>query len=141
MPESLKFTLDLPVSPERVYRAWFDSYEHSQFTGAPAQIDARAGGQFSALDGYIQGRTLVMTPFSHIVQAWRTVDFPPGSPDSQIDLKLEPTCLGAQMTLNQTGVPDGQSAALLKRWEEDYFRPLLDYFENILGDSAVDMDG
>lgn len=141
MPESLKFTLNLPVSTERVYRAWFDSYEHAQFTGKPAQIEARVGGTFSMLDSYIQGKTLVMTPFSHIVQAWRTADFPAGSPDAQIDLKLEPTCLGAELTLSQTGIPDGQSKKYLRLWEVDYFRPLLGYFEAILGDGPVDMDG
>ena len=141
MPESLKFTLDLPVSPERVYRAWFDSYEHSQFTGKPAQIDARAGGAFSTLDGYIQGKTLVMTPFSHIVQTWRTADFPAGSQDAQVDFMLEPTCLGAALTLSQIGIPDGQSKKYLQIWEADFFRPLLRYFEAILGDSPVDMDG
>lgn len=141
MAESLEFKFDLPVSPERFYRAWFDSYEHSQFTGSPAQIESRAGGPFTAWDGYIQGKTLVMTPFSHIVQSWRTSDFPPGSPDSQIDLKLEPTCLGAQVTLFHTGIPDGQAKQYLEGWEEYYFRPLLEYFDAILGGAPVDIDG
>ncbi len=70
MAESLKITVDLPVSPERVFRAWFDSYEHSQFTGSPAKIDPRVGGKFTAWDGYIQGKTLVKTPYNHIVQNW-----------------------------------------------------------------------
>lgn len=141
MAESLEFKFDLPVSPERVYRAWFDTYEHGQFTGSPAQIDARVGGAFTAWDGYIQGKTLVMTPFTRIIQTWRTSEFPPGSPDSQIELKLEPTCLGAQVTLTQTGIPDGQARQYLEGWEDYYFRPLLRYFETILGEAPADMDG
>ena len=35
MSESLQFSFDLPVSPERVYRAWFDSYEFSQLQRQP----------------------------------------------------------------------------------------------------------
>lgn len=141
MPESLKFTLDLPVSPERVFRAWLDSYEYSQFTGQPAHIDARAGGEFSVMGGAVRGKILVMTPFNHLIQTWRSTDAPPGSPDTRVDILLEPTCLGAQLTITQTGIPEGQSQQYLRRWEEDYFRPLLQYFEAILGDTPVDMDG
>lgn len=141
MTESLKFTFDLPVFPERVYRAWLDSYEHSQFTGSPAEIEAMVGGKFSAWDGYIKGETLVMTPFSHIVQTWRTTDFPVDAPDSQVDIRLEPTCLGAQLTLLHTGIPDGQSKEYLQGWEDYYFRPLTRYFENLVGDQVADIDG
>lgn len=141
MPETLRFSLDLPVSPERVYRAWLDGYEHSRFTGSPAKIDARAGGEFTAFDGYITGKTLVMTPYNRIVQTWRTTDLPAGSPDMGIELRLEPTCLGSQLTLIHSGVPDGLSAGYLKDWEDRYFRPLLRYFEEQVGGGAVDMDG
>ncbi len=141
MTESIQFSFDLPVSPERVYRAWFDPYEHSQFTGSPAEIDARVGGSFKTRDGYIQGETLVMTPYSHIVQSWRTRDFPAGSPDSRLDLELEPTCLGTQVHLAQDNIPDGQSGRYLEEWEGQYFRPMLNYFEVLVGDSAVDIEG
>jgi len=141
MAETIKFTLELPVSPERVYRAWLDSYEHGRFTGSPAKIDASVGGDYTAWDGYISGKTLVMTPFSHIVQTWRSTEFPPGSPDSQIDIKIEPTCLGSQLILDQTGIPEGESRGYLEGWEKYYFRPLLAYFEEIVGDSVIDIDG
>lgn len=141
MAETIKFSLELPVSPERVYRAWLDGYEHSRFTGSPAKIDASVGGEYTARDGFVSGKILVMTPFSHIVQTWRTREFAPGSPDTQVDIKLEPTCLGSQLILNQTGIPDGKSRGILEDWEKSYFRPLLAYFEEIVGDSVVDMDG
>jgi activator of HSP90 ATPase len=141
MAETIKFSVDLPVSPERVYRAWLDSYEHSRFTGQPAQISSRVGESYSSLGGKVTGKMMVATPFSHIVQTWRTDDFPPGSPASQVDLKLEPTCLGAQLTLTQSGIPDGLSRQVLSDWEKQYFRPLNAYFEDLVGDSMADMDG
>jgi activator of HSP90 ATPase len=141
MPESLKISIELPVSPERVYRAWLDSHEHSQFTGSPARVEGKEGGEYTAWDGYIQGKTLVMTPFSHIVQTWRTTEFPEDAPDSEIDLRLEPTCNGMMLTLNHTGIPDGQSRQYMQGWEDFYFRPMLAYFEAIVGDSVADMDG
>jgi uncharacterized protein YndB with AHSA1/START domain len=141
MPESLKISIDLPVSPERVFRAWLDGYEHSRFTGSPASIDPAVGGRFTAWDGYITGHTLERTPFNRIVQSWRTREFPPGSPDSQVEILLEPTCTGCQLTLTQTGIPDGQARQYLGGWEEYYLRPLRNYFEELTGGSPVDMDG
>ena len=141
MAESIKISIDLPVSPERAYRAWLDSYEHSQFTGSAARIDATAGGKYTALDGAVAGQTMVMTPFSHIVQTWHSADFPSGSTPSQIDIKLEATCLGSQLTLNQTGIPDGHSRQVMDVWENQYFRPMIAYFEALVGDYTADMDG
>jgi uncharacterized protein YndB with AHSA1/START domain len=141
MSESLRIQVDLPVSPERVYRAWLDGHEHSQFTGSDAKIEAREGGKYSAWDGYITGETQVVTPFTRIVQTWRTTEFPDGSPDSLLEIKLEPTCLGALLTLDQSGIPDGQAKQYLEGWEDYYFRPMKEYFENLLGESAVDIDG
>lgn len=141
MSESIQFSFDLPVSPERVYRAWFDGYEFGKITGSPAQIDPCVGGDYSLRGGTIRGKTLVKTPFSHIVQTWRAADFPPGSPDATVDIRLEPTCLGAMLTLTQTGIPTGQSSRYLQDWVEACFRPLADYFEAIVKGSSVDMDG
>jgi activator of HSP90 ATPase len=141
MAETVQFSVDLPVSTERVYRAWLDGYEHGRFTGSPASVDGRVGGKYTAFDGTISGETLVMTPYNRIVQTWRTSDLAPGSPDMQIELKLEPTCLGAQLTLIHSGIPDGKSAEYLQNWEQRYFRPLLDYFEELVGSGVVDMDG
>jgi uncharacterized protein YndB with AHSA1/START domain len=141
MPESIQFRIDLPVSPERVYRAWLDSYEFGQFSGSPARIAPAVGGKYSTHDGRIQGEILALSPFSRIVQSWRTPDFPPDAPDAQVELTLEPTCLGAQLTLFQTEIPNGQSARIMKEWEERTFRPMLAYFEDLVGDSTVDMDG
>lgn len=141
MAESIKISIDLPVSPERVYRAWFDSHEHSQFTGSQSKINAAVGGKYTALDGEVEGITQVMTPFSHIVQTWRSKDFPQGSPASQVDIKLEPTCLGSQLILNQTGIPGGHSRQVMEVWENRYFRPMIAYFEELVGDYTADMDG
>lgn len=141
MSESLKFMVDLPVSTERAYRAWLDSYEHSQFTGEKARIDATPGGKYTSLDGKVQGQIRVATPFSHIVQTWRSQDFPTGGPDSEVEIKFEPTCTGCQLNLTQTGIPDGYSKKVLDLWENSYLRPMKKYFDILVGDYVEDMDG
>lgn len=141
MAESLEFSIDLPVSPERVYRAWLDGYEHSQFTGKRAKIDARVGGDYSTQDGFIQGKIESMTPFTRIVQTLRSEDFSAKDPDSKIELELTPTCLGAEINLIHTGIPAGEAQKYLQYWEKNVFKPLQDYFEKLVGGSAADQDG
>jgi activator of HSP90 ATPase len=141
MPESIVFSIDLPVSPERVYRAWLDAYEHSQFTGKKAQISSTPGQAYTSLDNQVSGHIVTATPFNHIVTTWNTSLYPTNSPASHVDIRLEPTCTGCLLTLQQTGIPDGFSRQVLDLWEKAYFRPLKDYFDAIVGDYVVDMDG
>jgi activator of HSP90 ATPase len=128
MSESLEVSTVLPAAPEQIYRAWLSSQAHSDFTGSPAEIDPRLGGQISAWDGYIQGTILALEPFRRILQAWRTSDFPEGAPDSMLELRLEAVEGGTQLTLIQMEIPDGQGEDYRQGWTEYYFQPMLDYF-------------
>ena len=55
-----------------------DSALHSQFTGEPARIDAKAGGAFTCYGDYINGITLELEPGKRIAQAWRSRNWPAG---------------------------------------------------------------
>ena len=131
MPESIECSTVLPASPEQVYRAWLDSAEHAAFTGSPAQIEPGVGGAFSAWDGYIQGTTLELAPYSRIVQAWLTSDFPPGNPPSRLEVNLEPSGGGTRLTLRHTQIPDGQGQDYYQGWVDYYFAPMQAYFESL----------
>ena len=129
MTESIQLSTILPASPERIYRAWLDEHEHAAFTGgAAATIDPGLGGKFSAWDGYITGTNLALDPGRRILQAWRTTEFPAGSPDSQLEVLLEAVEGGARLSLLHTGIPDGQGQEYYQGWEDYYFKPMLEYF-------------
>jgi uncharacterized protein YndB with AHSA1/START domain len=128
MLESLKLSTFLPASPERVFRAWLDSQEHTYFTGSPAQVDPGIGGRFNAWDGYIQGITLEAEPFHRILQSWRTADFPPESPDSRLEVLLEPAGEDTKLTLIHTEIPAGQGEDYRQGWEDYYFETMRSYF-------------
>jgi activator of HSP90 ATPase len=68
----------VPATPVDVYEAWLSSEGHTAMTGSPATVDGNMGGEFSAWDGYIFGRTLELTPNQRIIQAWRTFGIPGG---------------------------------------------------------------
>jgi activator of HSP90 ATPase len=128
MVESLNLSTVLPGEPEKIYKAWLDSKEHSAFTGSPAEIDGRGGGKFTAWDGYIEGTTLELQPFKRILQAWRTTEFPEASPDSLLEVLFEPAAQGTKLTLVHTNIPDGQSEDYREGWEDFYFAPMQKYF-------------
>ncbi len=131
MPESFTLSINLPVAPEVLYQAWMDSDAHAAFTGSPAEIDARPGGQFTAWDGYIWGTTLELHPFSKIIQTWRTSDFPPASPDSRLEVLFEPGSGGTRLTFIHTNIPDGQAEDYRQGWEDFYFTPMADYYASL----------
>ncbi len=78
-----RFTLNdvISATAEQIYKAWLSTDGHTAMTGSPAEVEARVKGKFIAWDGYISGETLELKPFTRIVQAWRTTEFPEGSPD------------------------------------------------------------
>ena len=139
MAEALEFSFQVPVYPERVYRAWLDGGEQRKMTGQPARVEAREGGNFSLLDNGVEGKIISLTPHDKVVQTWRTPDFPQGSLASQVELRFEPTCTGTELVLKHTGIPDGHSQKMLRLWETELFRPMLRYFEEIVGDYVADM--
>jgi len=121
MSEKIRVTVILPVRAERLYNAWLSSEEHAAFTGSPAEIVPSVGGEFSAWEGYIQGKTLLLEPFQRIVQSWRTSDFPSNAPDSQLDILFQADGEQPHLTLNHTNIPDGQSAEYRQGWLDYYF--------------------
>lgn len=140
MPDLLKFTVDVPVSTERVYRAWLDGSEHKRFTGKPARIQAEPGGKFSLLDGKIEGKIDSMVPYDRIVQKWRNKDDPEGQ-EHQVELVLEDTCLGSQIHIRHLGETTDRQQRYLKEWEIDYLQDLSRYFEDMMDGTPVDIEG
>ena len=53
LKDSIKLTAIFPVSAKRIFNAWLDSEEHSEFTGEKAKVLPRTGTNFTAGGGYI----------------------------------------------------------------------------------------
>lgn len=137
MAESMVYSFELPVYPERVYRAWLDGGEQSRITGAAARVDARAGGQFSALDGRVSGTFKTLTPHDRIVLSWQMADFP--GPDGEVELVFEPTCTGTEVKIYQSGIPTGKADDMMAWWETNFTRPIKAYFDALVGEYVADM--
>ena len=130
-----KFTTSEVVNatPEQIYKAWLSTKGHSDMTGSPAEVESKVKGKFTAWDGYISGKTLELKPFSRIVQAWRTTEFPEGSPDSRVEILLEPVSDGTRITITHSNIPQDQADDYKQGWQDFYFIPMKSYFDKQLG--------
>lgn len=132
MSNGFKLSTVLPAPPAAIYRAWLDPREHAAFTGGGAATSQpRVGGAFSAWDGYIFGTYLAFKPGERIVHSWRTTDFPPGVPDSRVEVLLAPARGGTRLTLVHAQIPPGQEADYESGWSAFYFRPMKKYFAQV----------
>jgi activator of HSP90 ATPase len=128
MSDSFQISTLFTAEPERIYQAWMSSQGHTAMTGSPATVDPKVGGEFTAGEGYISGKTLELETPRRILQAWRTSEFPEGSPDSRLEVLLEGVAEGTKLTLIHTEIPDGQGEDYKQGWQEFYFTPMREYF-------------
>ncbi|MCL5030210.1 MAG: SRPBCC domain-containing protein [Bacteroidetes bacterium] len=128
MKNNFKISTLLPASPERIYKAWLNSKEHSAFTGNTAKATSRKGGAFSAWDNYIIGKNIELVPFKRIVQSLRSTDFPVNVADSHLELLLEKSNKGTKLTLIHSNIPEGQADSYKQGWKDFYFKPMKKYF-------------
>jgi len=131
MKDSFSISFTLPAGPDRIYDAWLSSEEHRAFTHSEAHIQPEAGGEFSAWDGYISGITIEMEPYHRILQHWRTTEFPPGSPDSILEILLEGVPEGTRVTLNHSNLPKGTIEEYKQGWKDCYETPMREYFSKL----------
>ena len=95
----------IPASPEEVYNAWLSSEGHSGMTDSHASCSANIGDEFTAWEGYIQGKNLELEYGKRIVQSWRTTEISDDELDSQIEVSLEPAGVQTKLSLHLTRLP------------------------------------
>ena len=127
MTKEIKHRVTIRATPARVYATLMDEKKHAQFTGERARIDRGVGGTFTCYGTYINGITLELQPGKHIVQAWRSRNWPKGT-YSIVAFKLSKAA-GGRTTLrfSQVGVPTNDYRDKNKGWRTHYWEPLKRY--------------
>jgi activator of HSP90 ATPase len=128
MKETISVSESFPITSDKLYKAWLDSKEHSSFTGSKAVVSKGLNRKFTAYDGYISGKNLILEPNKRIVQLWRATDFPEKHPDSFIEIIFEPQKTGTKLTLKYSGIPEGMGKDYKKGWKDFYFKPMKEYY-------------
>lgn len=118
----------IPAGKRDVYDALLDAQVHAAFTGAAATCERWVGGKFTAWDGYIFGRNLILESGQRIVQEWKTTEWPKGFPPSILEFILKPKGRKTEVRLTQLHVPPSQAKQYQKGWKDFYWNPLKRYF-------------
>lgn len=131
MSNSIRQEINIDASPKRVYDTLLDAKRFAEFTGAPAEIDARPGGAFSCFNGIITGRNIELLPDQRIVQAWRVAIWPEGL-YSIVKFELQPQGSQTLLVMDHVGFPPEMRAHLNGEgaeggWHRQYWEPLRKY--------------
>jgi activator of HSP90 ATPase len=123
MPKTVRQSVTLAASPERLYAMYLDPKAHAAFTGMPVKVSAKPGAAFSAFGGAIWGTTLATIPGRLIVQSWRSTNFAKKDPDSILILAFSPTEKGGRIDLVHVNVSDKDAEGVRKGWKTFYWAP------------------
>lgn len=127
----MKFTLkiSLNTTAKNIYATWLSTEGHSKMTGSPARISDKIGEDFTAWDGYIKGKNIALEPNKRILQSWRTTQFEENEEDSTIEVLLHESDGKTELIVVHSNLPE-TAAHYKKGWQEHYFEPMREYFNN-----------
>lgn len=128
MTETITVRFSLPAAAKRIYDAWLDGKEHSAMTGSPATGSARVGAEFTAWDGYIRGKNLLLIENQKIVQSWRSEEFPEEAADSVLSVRLIERQGLTEVEIEHSDIPSGHSVQFQSGWLDFYAKPMQQYF-------------
>ena len=124
--KSITQTYQMKATPAQVFAALTDPKIIEQWSGAPAQMDARVGTQFVLFGGHIRGSNLEAVPGQKLVQAWTAGDWPQ---PSTVTFTLVPDAGGTRVELQHTGVPDDAHDSIDSGWDKSYLGQMQKMFE------------
>lgn len=116
------------VEPQEIYSALLSGPKHSKMTGGKATGSTKAGGKFTAWDGYIAGKNVELDEGTRILQEWSTTQWPEGDPPSLLEWKFETKKGGTKVSLKHSKVRASQAASYEQGWQDYYFIPMKAYF-------------
>lgn len=125
----MEFTLKttIPATPKQIYKSWLSTQRHSKMTGAPAFISDTVGDTYTAWEGALSGKNVILEPYSKIIQTWRAPHFKEEEEDSIVKITLKDLEGKTGLTLKHSNLPEN-SEECIAGWEKHYFTPMKAYF-------------
>jgi len=118
----------IEAGPVEVYEAYVNPKKHAEFTGSPATGRPRVGGKFTAWDGYILGKYLVLEKGKRVVHEWKTTEWPAGYPPSLVELTLKKKDKKTELRMVHSRAPAEQAKEYAQGWMDYYWEPLKAHF-------------
>jgi activator of HSP90 ATPase len=127
MTKAIQQSVRFRARPEELFEMYLDSKKHSVATGGAAQMSRKAGGAFTAWNGQLRGRNLLIVPKRMIVQAWRATHWKASDPDSILILQFSKAPGGGQVDMVHANVPQHDHKGVTKGWSQYYWKPWKKY--------------
>ena len=128
MPRTVEEWVSFEASARELFSIYTDAEAHSAALGCRVAASAEPGAIFSAFDGQVRGRNILVEPSRLIVQSWRGSVWEDGDPDSIVVLAFEDTPAGGAIHLTHANIPDRCHPHI--DWERAYWRPLRSYLRS-----------
>jgi activator of HSP90 ATPase len=113
------------TTPEELFDLLTDSRKHSEIIKAKVRIGREAGDSFSAFNGMVTGKNLIVVPNKLLVQSWRGNVWKEDDLDSIVILTFTATKRGAKIDLVHANVPE--QFVKVEKWNELYWAPMKAY--------------
>jgi len=123
MTKVIQQSVEFDASPETLYEMYVDSRKHSAATGQPAKVSRRVGATFSAHNGVLSGKNLVVVPKKMVVQSWRATSWKKSDLDSILTLTFTKTPSGGRVDLVHVNVPEHDHKGITEGWKKFYWDP------------------
>ena len=119
------YRIKAPIS--EVWRALTDVEYIEGWGGGPAEMDDKAGSEFSLWGGDIHGKNIEVKPSKKLVQEWYGGKW---QNPSILTFELKGENGGTMLTLTQTDVPEEEYSDIDAGWDDYYLGPLKEYLES-----------
>jgi activator of HSP90 ATPase len=129
MTKVIQQSIRLSARPEELFDTYLDSKKHSAATGGRAKISRKVGGAFTAWNGQLRGRNLVIVPKRMIVQAWRATHWKASDPGSILILEFSKAPGGARIDIVHVNVPAYDYKGVNQGWPKYYWQPWKKYLQ------------
>lgn len=131
MTKTIQQSVRLPATPDDLYDSYLDAKQHAAITGGKVTISAREGGKFTAFDGMLRGRNLLIVPKRLIVQAWRSAQWKDSDLDSILILEFSRVSGGGRIELTHVNVPRHDHHGVTEGWKKYYWKPWRKYLRQL----------
>src|ERR1700683_1050820 len=127
MTKVIEQSVRFSALPETLFDTYLDSRKHSAATGGKATMSRKVGSTFTAWNGQLRGRNLLILPKRLIVQSWRARHWKAGDPDSILILRFSGVRGGGQIHLVHVNVPEYDHKGAARGCPHYYWRPWKKY--------------
>ena len=125
----IKQSVRFNASPDSLFDAYLDSRKHAAIVGSKVSISKAVGGRFTAFNGMLLGKNLLIVPKKLVVQLWRSRMWRKIDPDSILILMFSKAGRGARVDLVHVNVPKHDLRGVTRGWRRYYWKPWLEYLK------------